>query len=57
MKLLITGCLGHIGSYLVSKIEKINGLKKIYLLDNNSNNKFIVLSNIRKSKKKNLFYI
>jgi len=55
MKLLITGCLGHIGSYLVSKIEKINGLKKIYLLDNNSNNKFIVLSNIRKSKKKTYF--
>lgn len=50
MKLLITGCLGHIGSYLVSKIGEINGLKKIYLLDNNSNNKFAVLSNITKSK-------
>ena len=46
MRILITGCLGHIGSYLVENIYKIKKIKKIYLLDNISNNKFFSLSNI-----------
>ena len=28
MKLLITGCCGHIGSYLVNNIHKLTRLKK-----------------------------
>ena len=34
MNLLITGCCGHIGSYLVSNIHKIKKIKKIFLVDN-----------------------
>ena len=43
MRVLITGCLGHIGSYLIENIYKIKKIKKIYLLDNISNNKFFIL--------------
>ena len=57
MKLLITGCLGHIGSFLIKNINKINKVKKIYLLDNNSNNKFIVLSFIKKNNKSIKFFL
>ena len=31
MNLLITGCCGHIGSYLVNNIHKINKIKKVNL--------------------------
>ena len=34
MKLLITGCCGHIGSYLVNNIHKINKIKKTIIIDN-----------------------
>lgn len=34
MNLLITGCCGHIGSYLVNNIYKINKIKKTYIIDN-----------------------
>ena len=55
MRILITGCLGHIGSYLVENIYKIKKIKKIYLLDNISNNKFFSLSNIKKTNQKKIF--
>ena len=55
MKVLITGCLGHIGSYLVENIHKIKKIKKIYLLDNISNNKFFTLSNIKNTNQKKIF--
>ena len=55
MKVLITGCLGHIGSYLVENIHKIKKIKKIYLLDNISNNKFFILSNIKNTNQKKIF--
>ena len=34
MNLLITGCCGHIGSYLVANIHKIKKIKKVFLVDN-----------------------
>mgnify|MGYP005992432183 CR=1 FL=1 len=34
MNLLITGCCGHIGSYLSSNIHKIKKIKKVFLVDN-----------------------
>ena len=55
MKILITGCLGHIGSYLVKNIHKIKKIKKIYLLDNISNNKFFTLSNIKNTNQNKIF--
>jgi len=55
MRVLITGCLGHIGSYLVENIHKIKKIKKIYLLDNISNNKFFTLSNIKNTNQKKIF--
>jgi UDP-glucose 4-epimerase len=57
MKLLITGCLGHIGSFLIKNLNKIKKIKKIYLLDNNSNNKFIVLAFIKKNNKSIKFFL
>lgn len=51
MNIIITGCLGHIGSHIVSNISKINGLKKIYLIDNNTNNKINTLFNLKTNKK------
>ena len=34
MNLLITGCCGHIGSYLVSNLHKIKKIKKAFIVDN-----------------------
>jgi UDP-glucose 4-epimerase len=34
MNLLITGCCGHIGSYLVNNIHKIKKIKKTFIIDN-----------------------
>ncbi len=34
MNLLITGCCGHIGSYLVKNIHKIKNIKKTIIIDN-----------------------
>ena len=39
MKILITGALGHIGSYVINDLIKLKKIKKIYLLDNLMNNK------------------
>ena len=51
MNIIITGCLGHIGSYIISKLSKINNLNKVYLLDNNTQNKLNTLFNIKTKKK------
>ena len=32
MKILVTGGLGHIGSFLLHNINKINLIKKIYVI-------------------------
>jgi UDP-glucose 4-epimerase len=39
MNIIITGGLGHIGSYFIDNISRIKSLKKIVILDNNSNNR------------------
>jgi UDP-glucose 4-epimerase len=43
MRLVITGGLGHIGTGLLSKIDKLNGVKEILIIDNLSSNKLHVL--------------
>ena len=50
MNLLITGCCGHIGSYLVSNIHKIKKIKKCFIVDNFNSTQINSLFN---SKKKN----
>ena len=50
MNLLITGCCGHIGSYLVENVYKIKNIKKTFIVDNLESNRFDTIFN---SKKKN----
>ena len=50
MKLLITGALGHIGSYVINDLARIKKIKKIYLIDNLSNERFNVLFSIKNKK-------
>ncbi len=50
MNLLVTGCCGHIGSYLIEHIHKIKKIKKTYIIDNLKSNQINSLFN---SKKKN----
>ena len=56
MKILITGGLGHIGSYLLENIGKIKFVKKVYVIDNLVTNKYFSLFNLRKTNKKVYFY-
>ena len=56
MKILITGGLGHIGSYLIQNFKKIKGIKKIYIIDNLKSNKINSLFNLKKKKNKINFY-
>ena len=56
MKILITGGLGHIGSYLLENIYKIKILKKIYIIDNLATNRYFSLFNLSKKGKKIFFY-
>jgi len=56
MKILITGGLGHIGSYLLENIDKIKFIKKIYIIDNLSTNRYCSLYNLPKTDKKIYFY-
>ena len=51
MNLLITGCCGHIGSYLADNIYKIKKIKKTILIDNIKSNRFCSLFNLSKSNK------
>ena len=55
MKILITGGLGHIGSYILHNINKIKIFKKIYVLDNLSTQRYSSLFHIPKTKKKIFF--
>lgn len=50
MNILITGALGHIGSGLLSRINEIKNLKKIYIIDNLSSNNINVLFNLKLKK-------
>jgi len=54
MNILITGSLGHIGSFFIKKITQNRKIKKIYIIDNNKSEKINVLFNL-KSKNKIFF--
>ena len=56
MKILITGGLGHIGSYFLENIHKIKPIKKIYIIDDLSTNRYPSLFSWSKSKIKKNFY-
>ena len=56
MKILITGGLGHIGSYLLENIYKIKNLKKVYVIDNLSTNRYFTLFNLPRKGQK-IFFI
>ena len=56
MKILVTGGLGHIGSYIIENINKIKNIKELYVIDNLYSNKINSLFNLRKKKTK-LFFI
>ena len=56
MKILITGGLGHIGSYVLENINKIEFVKKIYIIDNLATNRYCSLFNLPKTNKKIYFY-
>jgi len=56
MKILITGGLGHIGSYILENINKIKFIKKIYVIDNLSTNRYCSLFALPKTDKKIYFY-
>jgi len=55
MKILITGGLGHIGSYLLQNIDKIKILKKIYVIDDLSTQRYCSLFYLPKTRKKIFF--
>lgn len=47
MKLLLTGGLGHIGSYFLQKIYKIKKIKELYVIDNFLTNRYSSLFNLQ----------
>ena len=49
MNLLITGCCGHIGSYLVDNIHKVRKIKNTFIVDNFKSTQ---INSLFKSKKK-----
>ena len=49
MNLLITGCCGHIGSYLVNNIHKIKKIKKTIIVDNFNSTQLNSLFNSKKA--------
>ena len=50
MNLLITGALGHIGSYYLTHIHKIKNINKIYVIDK-IDEKVLNLINLKIKKK------
>ena len=56
MNILITGGLGHIGSYILENIQKIKEVNKIYIVDNLSTQRFCSLFRMPKNNKKKFFY-
>ena len=56
MKILITGGLGHIGSYFIENIGRIKKLKDIYIIDNYTGENIYAFLNIEKKNKKISFF-
>ena len=56
MKILITGGLGHIGSYILKNIKKLRIVKKIYIIDNLSTQRYSSLFDVE-SKNKKIYFI
>ena len=54
MNLLITGALGHIGSYYLTHVHKIKNINKIYVIDK-INEKILNLINLKIRKKIHFF--
>ena len=50
MNILITGALGHIGSSLITRLNEIKNLKKIYVIDSLRSNNINVLFNLKVKK-------
>ncbi len=57
MNIIITGCCGHIGSYIAHNIDKIKKVKRAYILDNLKSNRFSSLFNFKNSKKLKFFLL
>ena len=55
MKILVSGAFGHIGSFIINDLIKIKKVKKIYLVDNLSNQRFNVLFKLKNKKINFLF--
>ena len=55
MKLLITGGLGHIGSYVLKRIISLKVIDKIYVVDNISNQRYNVLFKLSNKKIKFIY--
>ncbi len=49
MNLLITGCCGHIGSYIAENVHKIKKIKKTIIVDNIKSNRFCSLFDLKKN--------
>ena len=55
MKVLITGGLGHIGSYFLKRVTEFSNIDKIYIIDNFLSERYSSLFNIPIKKKNNLY--
>ena len=55
MKILITGGLGHIGSFILKNISKIKIIKEIYIIDDLSTQRYSSLFDLKSSNKKIYF--
>lgn len=57
MKILITGACGHIGSYVIRKIDNIKKLKELIIVDNLNTQRYSSLFKLSKKIKINFFQI
>ena len=55
MKILITGGLGHIGSYILENVNKLKKVKHIYIIDDLSTSRYCSIFNLPKTSKKIYF--
>ena len=56
MKLLLTGGLGHIGSYFLSKVSNFKKIKELYVIDNFLTNRYFSLFNLKNQGLKIFFF-